>query len=175
MSKDKKKCDGGLVALWVFIGVLAATLVSLILALYVFNHQLNFVDYKVGISKSSKKQKTTATGTETTEEGWIIVSSTRLLSKMAQQESFLLYVGKASCPACQTFNPLLKAASDEAGQPEIFYYNTEKAKHKKTILKTLDVEEVPSLLYVKDGAVFDRADNTADQNAVKVFLEKYKE
>ena len=175
MSKDKKKCDGGLIALWVFIGVLLASLVSLVLALCVFNHQISFIDYKAGTSKSEKKQKASTTSAETTEEGWVVVSSTKLLSKMAQQEDFLLYVGKASCPACQEFNSLLKAASDEANQPEIFYYNTENAKHKKSVLKTLSVEEVPTLVFVKDGVVFDRADNTTDQNAVKIFLEKYKE
>ena len=174
MSKDKKKFDGGIVALWVFIGVLAASLISLVLALCVFNHQLSFVDYKPGVNKTEKKKASTSSS-QTTEEGWVVVGSTKLLSKMAQQESFLLYVGKNSCPACQDFNSLLKAASDEAGQPEIFYYNTEKAKHKKTVLKTLSVEEVPSLVYVKNGVVFDRADNTTDQAAIKAFLEKYKE
>lgn len=175
MSKDKKKCDGGLIALWVFIGVLLASLVSLVLALCVFNHQLSFVDYKVGISKHAKKRKTDTTNVRTTEEGWVVVGSTKLLSKLAQKESFLLYVGKASCPACQDFKSLLKAASDEANQPEIFYYDVDKAKHKKTVLKTLNIEEVPSLVYVKDGEVFDRVDNTTDQNSVKLFLEKYKE
>lgn len=175
MSKDKKKCDGGLIALWVFIGVLTASLISLVLALCVFNHQISIGNYTIGSSKTEKKKTSNTTSSQTTEEGWVVVSSTKLLSKMAQQESFLLYVGKDSCPACQNFNSLLRAAGDEVNEPEIFYYNTEKAKHKKTVLRTLDVEDVPSLVFIKKGIVFDRADNTTDQVAIKTFLEKYKE
>ena len=174
MSKDKKKCDSGLIALWMFIGVLLASLVSLVLALCVFNHQITFLDHKIKTSKINKENSPDMTNMQTTEEGWMIVGSTKLLSEMAQKKSFLLYIGKTSCPACQEFVPLLKSAYDESGQPEVFYYDTDKAKHKKTVLRTLNVDEVPSLIYIKKGEVFDRLDNTADQNAIKVFLEKYK-
>jgi thioredoxin-like negative regulator of GroEL len=60
------------------------------------------------------------------------------------------------CPACRGFNPLLEQlAAEFAGQVAVVSLNIET---KPALAKALDVSEVPTLMFFRDGRVIDRID-----------------
>ena len=164
----KKKCDAGLVSLWIFIGLLVASLIAIIVALCVFHSTINFVPKR----HHAKKQQV-STSQVTTADGWIVADGSKLIKKMAKQDSFILYATKSNCAECQATTETLKSALTSAKNPELFYFDIAANKDDMYILDNLKISELPALLYIKDGEVYDRLDSWQDPSAISQFIVKY--
>lgn len=164
----KKKCDAGLVSLWVFIGLLVASLIAIIVMLCVFHSTISFVP-----KKHHAKRQQVSTSQVTTADGWIVTDGSRLVKKMAKQDNFILYATKSSCAECQTTTETLKAALTNVKNSELFYFDITTNKDDAYILDNLKVSELPALLYIKDGEVYDRLDSWQDPSAISQFIVKY--
>lgn len=179
----KKNSGCSKVALWVFICLLIATLVALLISLQ-FNGPHSTQNSAVFKPNNKNSGRVVNANDLTSEHGLKPIGSTILMKKLAQKESFLLFIGRPSCPDCQAFMPLLNKAMEETGKPELYYWNTDEAKKDdkqnhsqlyEALSKQMDVNWVPSLFKIKDGQVFDRLDDETDAKLIKHFLEKYKE
>jgi thioredoxin-like negative regulator of GroEL len=167
-KNTKKKCDAGLVSLWIFVSLLIASLIAIIVALCVFHSSVNFVP-----KKHHARKQHISTSQVTTADGWIVTNGSKIIEKMAKQDDFVLYIAKSNCSDCQTFTETLKTALTNVKNPELFYFDVAANKDDSYILDNLKVSELPALLYINDGEVYDRLDNWQDQSAVNHFIVKY--
>ncbi|MBC1375478.1 thioredoxin family protein [Listeria farberi] len=88
-----------------------------------------------------------------------IISTKDFKQKMADKTTGLVYVGRPTCEDCQAFQPILKKELEKR-QPnqKMAYYNTDKASEKSrddmvALLKKMDIDSVPTMVYLKDGKV----------------------
>ncbi|MBC1393674.1 thioredoxin family protein [Listeria innocua] len=87
------------------------------------------------------------------------ISTKDFKQKMADKTTGFVYVGRPSCEDCQAFQPILKKELEKR-QPDqkMAYYNTDKASEKSrdnmiALLKKMDIDSVPTMVYLKDGKV----------------------
>ncbi|AHI56416.1 thioredoxin family protein [Listeria ivanovii] len=87
------------------------------------------------------------------------ISTSEFKQKMADKYTGFVYVGRPTCEDCQAFQPILKKELEtrELKEP-LAYYNTDKASKKSrddmtTLLKKMNIESVPTIVYLKDGKV----------------------
>ncbi|TCD45982.1 thioredoxin [Streptococcus sp. X16XC17] len=80
------------------------------------------------------------------------ITLSELRNKLAQKESFFLYVGRPTCPYCRKFQPNLDKAMEET-QVSVYYLNTdeEEAKDITDFVDSQGIETIPHLTYYKDG------------------------
>ena len=84
-----------------------------------------------------------------------LVRGQALLDFLANKESGFLYVGRETCPVCQEFAPILVSVVDEEGLG-VMYFDTDldrETQERITVLETLQVDSVPTMLYIKDGQI----------------------
>ena len=78
-----------------------------------------------------------------------------IYSKFENKETFVLYLGRKTCPHCRKFSPILKEFNILYGN-KLNYYDIESAdldKDAKVFLSKLKIPGVPAVLYVKEGKV----------------------
>lgn len=101
------------------------------------------------------------------------ISMDQLEEKVEAQEDFLLYIGRETCPYCQTFVPKLTEAVEET-HVTVYYVDSEKdpdgriqAFRQENGLKT-----VPSLTYYRSGQLAGllRKGSQASMAEIKDFL-----
>lgn len=105
----------------------------------------------------------------------IEVTQIELNQKIADNESFYVYIGSSSCPDCESFRPELEEILSDTNE-KMLYYSTEYPSSKKQeirdYLKTFDVKSIPSIMFFSDGKInklYDCADNEQVQNFIKNF------
>lgn len=78
-----------------------------------------------------------------------------IYSKFENKESFVLYLGRKTCPHCRKFSPILREFNILYGN-KLNYYDIESPdldKDAKVFLSKLKIPGVPAVLYVKEGKV----------------------
>lgn len=78
-----------------------------------------------------------------------------IYSKFENKETFVLYLGRKTCPHCRKFSPILREFNILYGN-KLNYYDIESAdldKDAKVFLSKLQIPGVPVVLYVKEGKV----------------------
>ena len=78
-----------------------------------------------------------------------------IYSKFENKETFVLYLGRKTCPHCRKFSPVLKEFNILYGN-KLNYYDIESPdldKDAKVFLSKLKIPGVPAVLYVKEGKV----------------------
>ena len=78
-----------------------------------------------------------------------------IYSKFENKETFVLYLGRKTCPHCRKFSPILREFNVLYGN-KINYYDIESPdldKDAKVFLSKLQIPGVPAVLYVKEGKV----------------------
>lgn len=86
----------------------------------------------------------------------ISTDENQIVSMMNQQDDFLLYVGRDSCPDCQNFYPDFENEVLNSDST-VFTYDTEVPASKKSEMRefihSLGIEEIPSVIVIKNGSV----------------------
>lgn len=78
-----------------------------------------------------------------------------IYSKFENKETFVLYLGRKTCPHCRKFSPILREFNTLYGN-KLNYYDIESPdldKDAKVFLSKLKIPGVPAVLYVKEGKV----------------------
>ena len=78
-----------------------------------------------------------------------------IYSKFENKETFVLYLGRKTCPHCRKFSPILREFNVLYGN-KLNYYDIESPdldKDAKVFLSKLKIPGVPAVLYVKEGKV----------------------
>ena len=73
-------------------------------------------------------------------------------NKLANKDSFFLYVGRESCQYCRAFVPKLSQTVEQT-QQTVYYLDSEEdpTGQLEQFLKASGIETVPSLLYIEGG------------------------
>ena len=78
-----------------------------------------------------------------------------IYSKFENKETFVLYLGRKTCPHCRKFSPILREFNTLYGN-KLNYYDIQSPdldKDAKVFLSKLQIPGVPAVLYVKEGKV----------------------
>ena len=78
-----------------------------------------------------------------------------IYSKFENKETFVLYLGRKTCPHCRKFSPILREFN-VLYRNKLNYYDIESPdldKDAKVFLSKLKIPGVPAVLYVKEGKV----------------------
>lgn len=80
------------------------------------------------------------------------ISLSEVEKKIQQEEDFLLYVGRPTCPHCRAFAPRLEEAI-QTTQVNVYYLNTdeEDAENIQNFASSASIQTVPHLAYYKEG------------------------
>ena len=100
------------------------------------------------------------------------------LETMLQSDSGIqfVYIGRPTCAYCKVFEPILEEAIEES-DATVYYYNTDEVRNKGEddmlveLLGDLEVESVPILLKLKDGAEVSRINEIVTKEELVEFLE----
>lgn len=89
------------------------------------------------------------------------INQVEFKTKLKENSTFFVYIGRHSCPDCVKFEPTLKQILSEQNY-ELFYYNTEAPASQKQDIKnylsTLGVTSIPYILQIKNSIVSQRYD-----------------
>lgn len=89
-----------------------------------------------------------------------------------------IYIGRPTCPACQQFEPVLRATLQELDQ-ELRYFQTDRAREaddesEMTMIEILDalgIQGVPTMAYIVNGQVVDSFTRIETREGILAFLE----
>lgn len=99
----------------------------------------------------------------------------RFAGKLQGEEASLIYIGKTTCPACQSFSPVLEEMKGRYEFEEV-YINTDKmsTKYMNQIMADLSLTKVgtPYLLVVKNGEVVASQEGYDDYDTTFAFLQE---
>ncbi|MBF2489524.1 thioredoxin family protein [Listeria marthii] len=106
------------------------------------------------------------------------ISTKDFKQKMADKTTGFVYVGRPTCEDCQVFQPILKKELEKR-QPDqkMAYYNTDKASEKSrddmiALLKEMDIDSVPTMVYLKDGKVVSTYAATDEPEKLTKWMDK---
>ncbi|WP_207579168.1 thioredoxin family protein [Listeria marthii] len=106
------------------------------------------------------------------------ISTKDFKQKMADKTTRFVYVGRPTCEDCQAFQPILKKELEKR-QPnqKMAYYNTDKASEKSrddmiALLKEMDIDSVPTMVYLKDGKVVSTYAATDEPEKLTKWMDK---
>ncbi|MBC2183279.1 thioredoxin family protein [Listeria sp. FSL L7-0233] len=121
--------------------------------------------------KASQTEKESSTFLNT-------ISTKDFKQKMADKTTGFVYVGRPTCEDCQAFQPILKKELEKR-QPDqkMAYYNTDKASEKSrddmiALLKEMDIDSVPTMVYLKDGKVVSTYAATDEPEKLTKWMDK---
>ena len=84
------------------------------------------------------------------------ISQEELNERLEKKDSFWVYIGRPSCPDCQSFFPRLEKLLTSQ-KKKIFYYNTtckvSEKKKMKAYVEGLHIHEIPAILKVEEGKI----------------------
>ena len=80
------------------------------------------------------------------------ITYTELKEKMLNEETFILYIGKENCSACQAFNPTFKSVINKY-KIEVFYIDLEtlKDEEKTELTNTVSFTGTPTVAFIEKG------------------------
>ena len=107
-------------------------------------------------------------------KSYVEISYTEYLSKMENQESFILYIGSANCLHCREFTPTLKNVIADYDL-EVFYIDCSKLTLEQVNLvwDETNIDGTPTVVFVNAGKVklFPRIEGTVSE---AVLIQKLK-
>ena len=94
-----------------------------------------------------------------TSSNLVDIDSERFEQILESGDGTFVYIGRHTCPVCYEFEPILEEALDNLNK-ELYYYNTHYAREADAermieLLDSLEVESVPTIVYVENGQVID--------------------
>lgn len=108
------------------------------------------------------------------------MSNAELTSFLSQGQTGFVYIGRPTCPVCKEFQPKLeRAMKQEAVQ--VHYYNTADARAEDesqlaALMNGLQVQGVPTLMYVEQGKEVDRLkEGELTLDDITAFIQKHKQ
>ena len=81
----------------------------------------------------------------------------QVYEKFNQKETFVLYLGRKSCPHCREFSPVLKEFNILL-KGKLNYYDIESPdldENAKNFFEGLQIPAIPVVMYVKEGKILD--------------------
>lgn len=122
-------------------------------SILVYQNINGVVDYKRNVSKLNK------------------VSIDKLLEMDKRDESFVLYIGRETCPGCVQFSETLSKAL-ELKKTTVYYLDTEKKDKKiSDFRERYDVEFVPSFIYFEEGEKYRKMETDISVEKLKEILD----
>ncbi|MBF2588339.1 thioredoxin family protein [Listeria marthii] len=106
------------------------------------------------------------------------ISTKDFKQKMADKTTGFVYVGRPTCEDCQAFQPILKKELEKRKPDQkMAYYNTDKASEKSrddmiSLLKEMDIDSVPTMVYLKDGKVVSTYAATDEPEKLTKWMDK---
>ncbi|MBF2674695.1 thioredoxin family protein [Listeria marthii] len=106
------------------------------------------------------------------------ISTKDFKQKMADKTTGFVYVGRPTCEDCQAFQPILKKELEKRqSDQKMAYYNTDKASEKSrddmiSLLKEMDIDSVPTMVYLKDGKVVSTYAATDEPEKLTKWMDK---
>lgn len=100
------------------------------------------------------------------------INSQGVLDLLANKKSGFIYAGRPTCPHCQVFAPILTEVVAEKNWT-VYYFNTDATQGETgrgDALDALEISVVPSFVYVKNGKVAARLQDTASRDALIEFI-----
>ena len=156
--------------------VLTAAIISIAFALsftIIFNYELR---HKYGQKFSGQYE---ASIIDRSDDKIVNLESGALIDFFESGETGFVFVSSDECIRCYSFNEKLYAiASEKDIIKDIVHYNYP-ANNDPSVYDdyakkiTLDEEQAPVLLYVRDGKIYDRLDEVNGTAGLDAFLEKY--
>ena len=109
------------------------------------------------------------------DNGLTLISAGATLDMLTSGKSGFLVVGSENCLVCGVYSEWVSnSLSDTSG---VYYYRaSEKTADDDAKVRALlseDDDTLVDFVYIKNGVVFDRVDDTHDSNNVVTFLKKY--
>ena len=166
------KCGGhNQLPIYLLVGMLVATLTVLIVSVS-FNLSVRDIFRPVTYIYNGKFDADVKN--EKKDESGITIISAGAAIDMAKNKSGFIIVGEENDISSDAF--ARRVASLVEGEDGIYRYNTKVEEdaddiRAKNILGVYD--EVPTIVYVKNGVVYDRIDDVKDIDDLTVFLSKY--
>lgn len=107
------------------------------------------------------------------ESGIEIISAGAAIDMVKNNKEGFLIVSEENCIACDAF--ARRVASYVEGDTGIYRYiiKADEDTDDYRAEAILDVDDTPSFLYIKNGAVYDRLDDVRGEMDLAIFLEKY--
>lgn len=177
-SCDNKTCAkcGNVFSICFLTGVLVAVLVALTFAIsftVIFNYELK---HKYGLQFSGQFAKELK---DFQDNAILDIEAGAVIDFYESGQTGFLYVSSDDCQYCESFGERLTSIASEAGiLANVFHYNYPKSDasvYDDYVSEiTLNGEEAPVLLYVRDGRIYDRLDETNGGTGIFNFIAKYK-
>lgn len=120
----------------------------------------------------------TADGVEADYSVMTVMDSQGLLDFLADNDTGFVYLGRPTCPHCRVFAPILTKVVKADGL-SVHYYDTDVANSdkdmKKKAMDAVEVYSVPTFMYIEDGVIVERLENTESEAVLREFVQKYQQ
>ncbi len=155
--------------------ILSATLVALCFAVFIAISARHQYESQYAVKFSGRfAQEINAKSEDTIRS----ISAGGVIDFFGHEETGFIYASTHDCPECMLFNVRLYEAAEEVGVVnQVFHYDYpvdpdeyDRYAHSLTIAS----EDGPVLLYVRNGRIYDRLDETNGDLSIVTFLKKYK-
>lgn len=181
MKKNVKNCDSykSIVSICILVCMLTAVAVSLVFAIG-FNETMKSSGNKTSSAYEGTFAKETAADAATYDENSIsILSAGAVADFFESSKTGFIYVSSDDCTDCSIFATRLADAIKGTEAAAVYHLNLstgDNATEAENYAKALTGENsaYPILVYVNEGKVYDRLDDTNSEALVASFLAKYK-
>ena len=175
--------NSNIVSICILVSCLTAVFVTLI-----FNFGMKFwISAEYGLEQSAKEEKLTEyvnaykseiANTDFDSNVFRKMSSAGILGLIETKNSGFVYIEPADCnDACVNFREQLRFTQVQKADPVLaVYLEANLSSYDKALLNEikLNINELPALVYIKGGAVYDRLDNLDSMDNLRDFLGKYR-
>lgn len=105
-------------------------------------------------------------------DGYTSLTMKEFQKKINSKEDFKIYLYKTSCPACQSFKPILDETLKEE-KTQVFAINMEIKENMDTsFLKNQNIKQIPILIEYKNGKEIERLEGIQSKKYLKDFINK---
>ncbi|ANZ99100.1 hypothetical protein CKN82_02915 [Carnobacterium divergens] len=106
------------------------------------------------------------------------ITLSQLEKKVNNEDESIIYIGRDTCEVCQNYLPVLLSELKDK-RKKIDYYNTDldrqfNKENMDKILNEIDIKEVPTIIYVKNGNVLKKSVGDSIYKDTKYFIERIK-
>ncbi|MCA1060835.1 thioredoxin family protein [Rossellomorea aquimaris] len=95
-------------------------------------------------------------------------------NKLNNEENFLIYVYKTSCPVCQETKPLLNEVIEKEKVTILAMNSEEEGNLEKSFFEKQKLEKSPTIIFYNNGIEEDRIEGYHSQKEISSFVTKYK-
>lgn len=180
MTKSDKKCDNykSIIAVCCLVSIVTAVIVSLVFAV-VFNATI--AKSGNGASSAYAGLYSNETANPTYDENTLSILSAGAVADFFEQgKTGFIYASADDCADCSVFATRLASAASSVELRPIYHLNfsaaSADASDVESYTKSLTGGDTayPTLIYVKNGKVYDRLDDTNSESLIASFLAKYR-